>query len=84
VICHRRTGSKYDAGDEHRVLSAWKVVFGVLVCGLTPHAMDLLEAVRGREDGYERIVEDVAVKVKDSDAMTVAAYVYRKSPSRLA
>jgi hypothetical protein len=63
---------------------AWKGVFGVLVCGLTPHAMDLLEAVRGREDGYERIVEDVAVKVEDSDAMTVAAYVYRKSPSRLA
>lgn len=58
-------------------LSAWKVVFGVLVCGLTPHTVNLLVAAMSRENGYERIVEDVAVQVEDG-AMMVAAYVYRK------
>jgi len=64
-------------------VGAWEGVFGMLVCGLSPHAMDLLEAIRGREDGYERTVEDVAVQVEDG-AMTVTAYVYRKSSSRMA
>ncbi|KAF3053860.1 hypothetical protein E8E11_011274 [Didymella keratinophila] len=63
-------------------LGAWKGMYGVLVCRLTPHAIDLLEAVRHIEDGYERTVEDVAVQVED-DAMTVAAYVYQKSPGRM-
>lgn len=64
-------------------LQAWKGVFGVLICGLSPHSMELLEAARGRKDGYERTVEDVAVEADDGGEVQLAAYVYRKSAGNL-
>lgn len=63
-------------------LGAWKGMCGVLVCGMTPYSMEKLEGIRSCVDGYERMVEDVLVELKDGDSMTVAAYVYRRSSGR--